>query len=230
MDNSESREIYTERLRAAHPKGENTTMNDYKPNSHKFREEQKSNPPEKRVSKVVQSDVKTRKKSEIRKLADVFIAEDAANVKSYIVMDVLVPAVKKAISDIVTSGIDMILYGGSGRSNRTGTRLDKVSYINYADRRPYDRGPSNAGRPRESFGYEDFVFATRPEAEDVLAQMDALIEQYKMVRVTDLYDMVGKTCDYTFERYGWTNLRTAEIKRVSDGYVIKLPRALAIDN
>ena len=205
-------------------------MNDYKPNSHKFKEEQKTAQPEKRVGKVVQGTVKTRKKSEIRKFADVFIAEDASNVKSYILMDVLVPAVKKAISDIVTSGIDMILYGGSGRGNRTGTRMDRVSYINYADRRPYDRGTSSTSRPREGFGYDDFVFATRPEAEDVLAQMDALIEQYKMVRVTDLYDMVGKTCDYTFERYGWTNLRTAEIKRVSDGYVIKLPRALPIDN
>lgn len=228
MDNSESREIYTERLRAAHPKGENTTMNDYKPNSHKFREEQKSNPPEKRVSKVVQGDVKTKKKSEIRKFADVFISEDASNVKSYILMDVLVPAVKKAISDIVTSGIDMILYGGSGRNGRTGTRMDKVSYINYADRRPSNY-VSGAPRSRDSFDYDDFVFRTRPEAEDILAQMDALLEQYKMVRVTDLYDMVGKTCDYTAERYGWTNLRTAEIKRVSDGYVIKLPRALPID-
>lgn len=229
MDASESREIYRQSLRNLHPKGDDSNMAEYKPNSHKFKEEQKNATPEKRVGKVVQSDVKTRKKSEIRKFADVFISEDAANVKSYILMDVLVPAVKKAISDIVTSGIDMILYGGSGRGNRTNTRMDRVSYINYADRRPSNYA-SGSNRPRESFGYDDFVFATRPEAEDVLAQMDALIEQYKMVRVTDLYDMVGKTCDYTFERYGWTNLRTAEVKRVSDGYVIKLPRALPIDN
>lgn len=59
------------------------------------------------------------KKSEMQKFADVFISEDVNNVKSYIVMDVLVPAIKKAISDIVTNGIDMILYGETGKSKRT---------------------------------------------------------------------------------------------------------------
>ena len=54
----------------------------------------------------------------MQKFADVFISEDVNNVKSYIVMDVLVPAIKKAISDIVTNGIDMILYGKLGNQKR----------------------------------------------------------------------------------------------------------------
>lgn len=37
-----------------------------------------------------------------------FISEDAGNIKSYVVLDVLVPAIKKAIADIVTGGIDML--------------------------------------------------------------------------------------------------------------------------
>ena len=79
-------------------------MEDYKSNSDKARQEQQS---EKKVEAVITGAAKTRKKGEMQKFADVFIAEDANNVKSYILMEVIVPAVKKAISDIVTTGIDI---------------------------------------------------------------------------------------------------------------------------
>ena len=58
--------------------------------------------------------------------------------------------------------------------------------------------------------------------------MDELLETYKMVTVADFYDLVGVTCDYTDNNYGWTSLRSAEVVRVRDGYIIKLPRALPI--
>lgn len=73
-----------------------------KGNSHRSKEEQASLE-KKRVEKVVHGKVKTKKKSEMSKFKDVFISEDAANVKSYVFMDVLVPAIKKAIGDIVRS-------------------------------------------------------------------------------------------------------------------------------
>lgn len=72
-------------------------MEEYKPNSHKSKEERKESIPEKHVEKVISGTVKPKKKSEMQKFADVFISEDVNNVKSYIVMDVLVPAIKKAI-------------------------------------------------------------------------------------------------------------------------------------
>lgn len=84
-------------------------MEDYKSNSDKARQEQQS---EKKVEAVITGAAKTRKKGEMQKFADVFIAEDANNVKSYILMEVIVPAVKKAISDIVTKGtLDTIHEG-----------------------------------------------------------------------------------------------------------------------
>ena len=64
----------------------------YTPNSHKYKEEQKNAAPEeKRVQRVVSPPANT-KKNELRKLADIFISEAVAYVKSYIFMDVLVPA------------------------------------------------------------------------------------------------------------------------------------------
>lgn len=88
---------------------------------------------ERKNVKIVTGPVKVRKKSEVKKLADVFISEDAGKVKNYIFMDVLIPAVKKAISDIIINGVDMILYGESGRSRRS-SRMERSSYRDYSAR------------------------------------------------------------------------------------------------
>ena len=200
---------------------------EYKPNSHRYKEGKTTEAPEKKeIKKVVSGPVRTKKKSEISKFADVFISEDVANVKSYILMDVLVPAFKKAISDIVTNGIDMILYGESGR-RKSSSSASYVSYRNYSDRRD-DRNHIDGSSVRARYNYDDVVLTSRPDAEEVLTRMDELIDTYGMVSVADMYDLVGKTCQYTDNNYGWTNLRTAEIVRVRDGYINKLPKALPI--
>ncbi len=198
---------------------------EYLPNSHRYKEGQKESLPEKkRVEKVIHGKVKVRPKSGLHKLTDVFISEDAANVKSYIVMDVLVPAVKKAISDIVRDGIDMILYGESkGRSSSSS------SYVSYRDysRRDEDRF-RDRDRDRRGYNHDDIVLESRGEAEEVITRMDELIETYGVVSVADLYDLVGKTCEYTDNKYGWTNVRNAEPIRVRDGWMLRLPKALPL--
>ena len=59
--------------------------------------------------------------------------------------------------------------------------------------------------------------------------MDGMLETYGVVSVADMYDLVGITCNYTDNKYGWTNLRNAEPVRVRDGYMLKLPKAGPID-
>ena len=206
-------------------------MSDYKPNSHKSKVENATRSgEEKKVEKVVRGKVKTKKKTEIRKFADVFIAEDAANVKSYILMDVLVPAVKKAISDIVQDGVSMILYGSAngGSKNRYGN-ASYVSYRSYSDRDRRDDRRNDYARNRSRYDFDDIILDDRGEAEEVLTRMDELIDTYGIVSVADLYDLVGITCDYTDNKYGWTNIRNAEAIRVRDGYMLKLPKPLPIN-
>jgi hypothetical protein len=199
----------------------------YKPNSNRFKEEQKKNADsteKKKVEKVVRGKVKTKPKSGVSKLTDVFISEDAANVKSYIVMDVLVPAVKKAISDIVRDGIDMILYG-EARGRKSSSSSSYVSYRDYS-RRDDDRRRDSR---RSGYSHEDIILESRGEAEEVLTRMDELIDMYGTVSVADLYDLIGKSCAYTDNKYGWTNIRNAEPIRVRDGYMLKLPKALPLN-
>lgn len=202
-------------------------MAEYPANSHRSKElATEGRSEERKVQKVVSGKVTT-KKNEVRKLTDIFISEDARNVKSYIFMDVLVPAIKKAISDIVTNGIDMILYGGSG-SGRKSKPSSTVSYRSYYDS-PRSGGSSRNDVPRSRFDYDDIVFESRGEAELVREQMVDIIERYGFVTVADMYDMADLTAPYTSNKYGWTNIRSAEAVRVRDGYILKLPKAMPID-
>ena len=204
-------------------------MEEYKPNSNRSKNEQQkeelvSN--QKRTEKVVTGVVKKKKRGLFSKLSGEFISEDAKNVKSYVFGEVLIPAIKKAISDIVTDGIDIILYGESRKGGRRST-ADRVSYRNYYDRD--SRRDFRMPVSYNSYSYDDIILSTRGEAEDVLSRMDELIDSYGLVRVADLYDLVGITGNFTDNKYGWTNIRNAEIMRVRDGYMIKMPRAIPID-
>lgn len=199
-------------------------METYKPNSHKYKEEQTK--PEKKVEKIITGLAKTRKKNQVQKLAGALLSEDVDSVKSYILLDVLVPAIKKAISDIVTNGIDMLLYGESRGDKKT--PASKVSYRSYYDK-PDDRRKDVGARSRAVYSYDDIVLDTRGEAESVLASMDELMSMYGVISVADFYDLVGVTGNYTDDKYGWTNIRSASVVRVRDGYLIKLPKAVPLN-
>ena len=179
---------------------------------------------DKKIEKVVSGPVKVRKKSGVRKFADVFISDDISNVKSYVVGDILVPSIKKAILGTV----DMILNGGGTKySNRSET--PKVSYRKYYDDPRDEYGRRDEPWPKTRFDYDELVFETRGQAEVVLDQMRGAIERYGLVTIGDMYDMADVTKPYTSNNYGWTSLRNADVQRVRDGYILRLPKASPID-
>lgn len=199
-------------------------MDEYKSNSHKSKE---TPPVEKRVEKVVTGTVRPKQKSNAEKLAELFLPEDVDNFKTYILRDVLIPAGKKALSDV----IDIFLYGTAGRSKKT-TNASKVSYRAYYDEANGRRDPAPS-RPKSSYSYDDIVFDNRGEAEEVLMKMEECISTYGMVSVADFYDLVGVTGSFTDQNYGWLNLHTATVVRLrigESGYMIKLPRAVPLNN
>ncbi len=198
---------------------------DYKGNSHRAKEETSTEvAAPKKVERVATG--KTRKKNEVRKFADAFISEDVHSVKEYIIQEVLIPSVKKAIVEMFDSGINMLMYGETKSKNRD-RRDSRVSYTKYYEReRDYERGTRTRVR---GYDYDDIILDTRREAEEVLDRMQDLIDTYGMVSVADLYDLVGINGSYTDNKYGWTRLRDADVQRVRDGYLLKLPKALPFD-
>jgi len=205
-------------------------MEDYKSNSYKSREEKNNVPAErKKIEKVTTGKVKVKKKSETAKFAEKIIStDDVSNIKTYLVDDIIIPTIKDTIWDAFTNILDMVLFGGSGRGKKKSTS-EKISYRNYYDKRDDRRRYGIRDNIRSSYGIDDIVLDSRGEAEEVLSRMQEIIDTYQIVSVADLYDLVGVSCNYTDNKYGWTNIRNAEPVRVRDGYKLRLPKALPID-
>ena len=196
-------------------------MDEYKPNSHKYKAEQKQLE-NREIRKVVSGKAQVRKKNDI---VSAFIAEDASNVKSYILADVIVPAFKKLIADVIRDGVEMLLYGSTSGSKSSRGRVDYSRISRDRD----DRRDRDYRSDR--FDYNNISFETRSEAEEARMQMEEVIERYGFVTVADLYDMADLTAPYTANKYGWTSVRNAEVLRARDGrYEIKLSRAVPIGN
>lgn len=195
----------------------------YPSNSYKSKQLENKAPEEKKkIEKVVKGTVKVKKKNP---LTNAFISDEASNVKSYIFADVLIPTIKKTVADIISDSVNMIFFGETNRNKRS-TPGSKVSYNDYYNRRDDRRSYSNTRRT--AYSYDDIIVPTIGEAEDVIRNLFDIIEEYGMVSVADLYDLVGITGEYTDHKYGWTNLRNADHVRVRDGYLLRLPKAIPL--
>ena len=203
-------------------------MEDYKPNSYKSKE-QLQPIVEKKVEKVTTGKVMTKKKSGIAKAAEMFFAEDIRSVRRYVVMEVLLPALKRTFLDMVNNGADMLVNGEITRS-KSNTPGSKVSYRSFYDRRDDPPRARIDSRYGSAYDYDELAFETRGDAERVLATLDEIMDTYKMVKVADLYDASGRTPSSVMFNYGWTDIHTASVVRTVDGYyMIRLPRALPLD-
>lgn len=202
-------------------------MENYPSNSNASKKVNAELVPEKKVEKVVTGQVKRRRKNEFRKFADIFLPEDTSSVKSYILQDVIIPKVKDMLHDIGAEAWDSF-WGISGRSHGT-TTASKVSYQRYYDKHNGPNRPTSVSSNRPGYSFDDPVFESRGEAEEVLTRMDELLSTYGVVSIADLYDLAGLTCPYTANNYGWTDIHTAQIVRIRDGYVINMPRVMPLD-
>lgn len=198
---------------------------DIRENSNKFPDKQNNNNQieKKKVDKVISGKVKTKKKSGFKQFTENMFAEDRENIKSYILMDVLLPTISDGVVDILKKSIDAIFGRKSSKSDSKASRVSYRSYYDDANnRRDYDRA-------RTRYDYDDIIFDTRGEAEEVLERMDELIDMYGNASVADFYDLVGVTGKYTDNKYGWKDIHTAKIVRVSGGeYMIKLPMVMPL--
>ena len=184
----------------------------------------------KKVEKVVTGTVKTKKKSGVTKFADVFLAEDISNVKAFLLGDVLIPTLKKAFYDLITKGAGMFIYGDSRGGRNDSRTVDSVSYRNYSD---YSRSDNRYATPARTYGgysYEDLVFETFDDADRVLTQLDAIMMEYHVVSVADMYESANMVPSFTDSSYGWNDIHTANIVPDKNGWVIRMPKATAIKN
>lgn len=201
---------------------------DYPSNSHRSKDEaQKQALAERpKVEKVVTGMVKTKKKSEISKFVQTFLHEDAPKIKTFVVNDVFMPAIKRGLLGI----IDMVIPGGSSgdyRYNSNQPTVPKVRYGKFSEEPDY-RKSSGTVRAKNTFEYDDIEFPNRGSAECVLSKMKDIFAEFHSVTLAEMYEAAGLDHPYTFTKYGWESLRGVEVVQRGDGYFIKLPPATLI--
>lgn len=211
-------------------------MVNYPGNSRKARDEGKEPEKVKKVEKVISGDVTRRKKPWGRRFIETFVGGDnAGGVLSYIIQDVLVPAAKDTITDVVTQGIERTLYGETrnrGSSRRLGpsyTSYNRYSSVRSPLQRREEPRPEMSRRARAIHDFDEIVLATRAEGEEVIDSMFEILKQYDAVTVSDLYELIGQSGNFTDEKFGWTDLRGAGVTRIKGGYLLNLPRTEALD-
>lgn len=211
----------------------NVDIDNFKSNSFKSKEKDDKEERTSRVKGASSGVAKTRERSLGSKFKDTFLGEEIKDAKSYIIFDVIVPSIKEMIVDTVENAVEMI-FGVSGRTRSRGSsrvtgKGESVSY------QAYYKSSKESGRARteerDSYnGYKEVIMDSRGAAEEVLDILIEAVNEYKQVSIADLYDAANlPPGPWTDNKYGWTDLRSAYIKRVRDGYLIVLPRPIALD-
>lgn len=178
--------------------------------------------------KKVIAKAKVHKKSAIKEALRTFFVRDLPEIAEHLVIDVAIPAAKNAITDMVTQGIQQLMYGEVDprrRSTSGYTSYSSTSRVNrgtgyYESRRAERREP----RQPKPTNVEDLVFDTRGDAVDVIEFIAEQIEDYGQVSVADLMSSVGIQPRYTDERWGWTTTDAFEIRQIREGWLVSADR------
>jgi hypothetical protein len=172
-------------------------------------------------------DVIRKKKPLGQRIRDTFFAKDSANVITYLLKDVLVPALQDLVTDMVKQGIERAVYGEvqSPRRTRGSAQRTHVSYNQPSVIRPAQT--SFVGRrpaaQTSSVDIGQIVVPDMVQAQLIAEQLFETVEQYGTASVANLYELLNQTAVVTDHKWGWHDLSTMEVKRVREGYWVVLP-------
>jgi hypothetical protein len=210
------------------------------PNAKRDREtpgQPKTEAPPKEVKRIVKSEAVQRKKPLGKRLMETFVGgDDARSVGQYLVQDVLVPAFKDTIVDMVQEGIERMVRGESSSRRSTRNRPGQSTHVNYnsmsRQTRPIREEPRRelSRRDRATHNFGQIEIDTKGEADEVIDYLFHLISTYEVATVADVYEMVGLSGNFTDEKYGWTDVRGARAVRIRGGkYILDLPDPQPLD-
>jgi hypothetical protein len=188
----------------------------------------------KKIDKVVSGEVVRRKKPLNKRFREIFVGQDAKTAWGFVLFDVLIPAAKDTMADAVSQGVERMLFGDA-RSNprRSGGYRPPYSvtptqstYTRYSTGSSYAKRDERvlSRRARATHNFDEIILPTRVEAEEVLENLYNILSRYEQATVSDLYDLLGVTGNYTDEKWGWTELTGSGIDRVREGYLLDIPK------
>lgn len=207
-------------------------MQEFPGNSQKARTRSEAPPIEERpkIKRVTTVDAERKKRGLGRKFKDTFVIGSTRDAADYMIVDVIVPAIKDTIIDALQGGVERLFNGESPRTRRSlrssaysnVPRVDYQSQYKSPTAPPAQRTLSRRSRALQDFG--EIIIESRTEANEVIEQLFEILSRFGMVHVADLYEMTGVQSSHVDHKWGWTSLRGAKAVRMRDGrFLIDLP-------
>lgn len=185
-----------------------------------------------KLEAIVTTPAQRRKTPLGKRIRATFFGGDTRSVGGYVLSEVLIPAMKDTITDVVTQGVERMVFGESshrsrGRSvgNRNYTSYNRMSGNTTIRREPRDDPrPQISRQARARHDFDEIALGSRAEANGVLDQMYVQLSKYEQVSVADLYSLVDISGTYQDEKWGWESLEGARVHHSRGAYVLDLPR------
>lgn len=174
-----------------------------------------------------------RKKPLGSRLAETFIGEEPQSVAAYIGTEVIMPAIKNTVVDMVSQGIERLIFGDvKGRIRPGSSSPSNRSFTNYngISKQQTTSGRTMNARERATHDFDDIVLPTRPEVETVINALADMIDNFETATVADLYSAVNITPAFTDNKWGWDTMQGAKAIAVrGGGYMFDLPKPIPLD-
>ena len=168
-----------------------------------------------------------------QKLSEYAFGEEVAEPGKYIWKSYLEPTGKRVANDIVEHFLMMLKHTfqrwiWNGKTLDDGKFTDRTSFSNYS------RQPQQIQAMVMMSPGKELTFATRAEAERVLAELKNTISEEHAVTVRQYYETSGvpNLCDGVSSASGWTNVNKASVKDQpnGEGFYIDLPRPVSLSS
>lgn len=162
-------------------------------------------------SKVIAKATEKKNRTVYKALSD-FVVSDIPEVWEHLVIDVVIPTAKSMLTDMVTQGIQSLLYGNSAPKTRG-------SYVTYGSRSPssYARASSpvtSRSQTRSVDRIRDLEFESAQDLRDMLAFIAEVFDDREVLTVAELKEAAGLKVSYVDDRWGWG--REANFRSIVD--------------
>lgn len=200
---------------------------DYQGNSKKDKDD-KVIPPKKNLEKIITGDATVKQKTLVSRAKNIVFGGDAKTAATYVVSEVLLPAVRNLVVEMVSKGTDRLMYGEHASRRRTASYGSRVSYNNPINRSTQGRGYLPDQRPIDRWtqgrkAFDDVILASKSDAEAVVEGLINIVDKYEIASVADLYELLGLPSSHVDNKWGWTHLSGVDVQQVREGYQISFP-------
>lgn len=210
-------------------------------NSHKARAAAEAaaapQPPREKLESVVKKGTVIQKKPNIlKRTARSMVADDVQNVGDFVVTDILVPALRNLLYDVIVGGAGRTIFGTT-QTRRPGMNPGlfgtaqnlKTAYHNASNpQASVAPQPGMSKQAQARFDFSEISLTDHSEAITIVEMLKMRVVEYGTASVADLYDLLGHTGAFTDQNWGWSDLSMAGVKQHRSGFVLDLPHPVPL--